>query len=143
MLGSRRGALCSMLGKVPLTPARKLVRGYSMENVIAEREFEYQAPGAESPQTIVVRLGRPEPDGNDWRVPFELRGPGPDEVRSAAMWGVDSMQALVLALGIIRTELGIYARRGRLTWLGGDELGLPSPPPLPADAPSGNENDDE
>ncbi|MFN7144121.1 MAG: DUF6968 family protein [Myxococcota bacterium] len=96
-----------------------------MDDVIAERELELLLPGADTAARIVVRIGRPVPDGQDWRTPYEIHGPGGGEVRARSIFGVDSMQSLLGAVKVIGAELSIHARRGRLTFLGDDDLGFP------------------
>ena len=95
-------------------------------NVIAERALEFRASGETESQQIVVRLGKPEIEakGQNWRIPYEIQGPDPEDVHRGVARGEDSMQALVLALQILPAELATFARRGELTWLGGKELGF-------------------
>jgi hypothetical protein len=87
--------------------------------------------GADTPSRILVRLGRPVRDGEDWRTPYEIHGPAAGDLRARSIFGVDSMQSLLCAVQIISAELSVYARRGRLTFLGEADLGLPL---LPADS---------
>ncbi|MFT3767582.1 MAG: hypothetical protein QM820_19175 [Minicystis sp.] len=98
-----------------------------MDDVIAERTLELLAEGASTPSTIVVQLGRPVRDGQDFRTPYEIRGPAPDEVRARSIFGVDAVQSLFLAMQTIGAELTAYGRRGRLTFLGEADLGFPLP----------------
>jgi hypothetical protein len=98
-------------------------------DVIAEREALF-APREGAPHGITVRLGRPVPDprspGQAWCCPYQVLGIGRDRV--FAMFGVDAMQALLLAVHAIPAELAAYVRTrgGTLlhfeapdtTWLG-------------------------
>jgi len=98
-------------------------------DVIAEREALF-APRDGEPHGITVRLGRPIPDPRSsehaWCCPYQVLGLGRDRV--FACFGVDAMQALVLALHTIPAELAAYVRAhdGTLlhldapdtTWLG-------------------------
>ena len=92
-----------------------------LHDVIAERELE---AGDGRPGGVTVRLGRPAPDPEgDWSCPFQVVGiDGRAEVYAA--YGVDALQALVLAIQMIRAQLGSAQARHGLTWLGGDDLGL-------------------
>lgn len=98
-----------------------------MDDVIAERELTLVPEGADTPSRILVRIGRPVRDGQDWQTPYEIRGPAADDIRARSIFGVDSMQSLLLAVQTIGAELSTYARRGRLTFLGEDDLGFPLP----------------
>jgi hypothetical protein len=87
--------------------------------VIAKRELERRGGG----EPVVVRIGRPaeDPEG-DWYCPVQITGVGDDTVYKA--FGADSMQALVLALQMLRARLGAEQREHGLTWLGMDDLGV-------------------
>lgn len=89
------------------------------QEVIAHREFD--VPGGSTP--AVLRIGRPEahPDG-DWVCAVQITGLGDDEVYEAA--GVDSLQALTMALQMARVRLESHRRTQRIAWLSGDDLGL-------------------
>lgn len=83
-------------------------------------------------QKIEVRLGKPEPcpDGIDWYCPHQTVGLGSGRVRYAI--GVDTVQALVLALSMVGAELYTSPEyeAGRLNWDGGavkGDLGFPVP----------------
>ena len=88
--------------------------------VMAERRLERAGEGAEP---VVVRIGRPVEDlDGDWVCPFQITGRGDDTVYAAA--GIDSVQALVLGLQMIRAQLDDHARTHPLTWLDGSDLGF-------------------
>lgn len=94
-----------------------------MTELIARRE--YTLTTADRTATIVVHLGRPVPfpdDPNDnWYCPWTVDGP--DGLWEHYAGGVDALQAVLLAVSGLRADLQLLARRGSLTWLGGD-LGL-------------------
>ena len=68
-----------------------------------------EADGTTIPATI--RVGKPyeEADGSCWRCPVEVAG---YRGRYADIAGVDSLQALCLALALVRTELSNFRARG-------------------------------
>lgn len=77
---------------------------------IAEATVRLREPdGTTVPATI--RVGKPyeEADGSCWRCPVEVAG---YRGRYADMAGVDSLQALCLALALLRTELSNLRARG-------------------------------
>lgn len=80
--------------------------------VIAERQL---AVGG-SRRHLMVRLGAPKSVKVDWMCPYQLLGLGRKTVRGA--FGVDSFQALVMALESIREDLA--AINEPLTWVGGE-----------------------
>jgi hypothetical protein len=93
-------------------------------------------PDVGEPHRIVVRLGRPVPDARaperTWCCPYQVLGIGRDRV--SAIFGVDAMQALILALHTVPGELAAYVRThpGKLasfsapdtTWLGACRMAL-------------------
>lgn len=86
---------------------------------IAEREFVIcDADGNES--RAVARIGRPHPDQSeeDWVCPYEIVVAG--KRKAFRIYGVDSIQALVLALKTVDVELEVRAKQlgGVLMWLG-------------------------
>jgi hypothetical protein len=91
-------------------------------DLVAERVFEFWEEGAEQPSAVRVLVGRPaqEASGPDWAAPYEIHGPGPEEVRRYHAMGVDAMQALILALQILPVWLAGIQSRGRVTWLGSE-----------------------
>lgn len=94
-----------------------------IDSVIAKRILK-----AKDGREIEVVFGRPEkfPDDDDFYCPFQIIGLGDEKVRYAG--GVDSMQALILAL----KKLSYYVTsldevtKGEVQWLDGSEpdLGL-------------------
>lgn len=93
-----------------------------MDQIIAERVYEFWKTGAEQPSTVRVLVGRPQQEttGPDWAAPYEIHGPGPDEVRSYYAMGIDAMQALILALQNLPLWLEELPSLGRLRWIGGE-----------------------
>lgn len=86
-------------------------------------------------QVIAVSLFAPAADGENWSCAYEVDWP--EAPRRNAALGVDSMQALVLALQMLGAELhaGRPVQIQSLEWLGTDgSLGLPLPPSLRAEA---------
>ena len=78
---------------------------------------------------IVVSLGMPRPDrhkGGDWECPFLIEGIGKPKVQK--VFGVDSMQALVIAIKGIRVTLETVGRE--LFWLDG-QIGTGFPLDVP------------
>jgi hypothetical protein len=73
-------------------------------------------------------VGKPIPtdDGNqDWQCDYKIEGLGNAKVRQAV--GVDPIQAIMLALTYLSTTLYFSDeyKDGKLSWLGGSDLGLP------------------
>jgi hypothetical protein len=97
--------------------------------VVAERQVR---AGAGTP--VVIRIGAPHPDplstNGDWRCPYRITGLGDEAVGAA--FGVDSLQALLLAVYRVRLDLAARAESAgvELDWLGLPELGLTVDPPL-------------
>jgi hypothetical protein len=76
---------------------------------------------------VTVMVGRPVPDletpYHDWCCPYQLRGIGDEVVRG--VFGVDAMQALILALHTLPTELRALARKASGSFPDlDDDLGL-------------------
>ncbi|MGE0129678.1 MAG: hypothetical protein AB7U82_16485 [Blastocatellales bacterium] len=96
-----------------------------IKELIAERVLRLQTDDGVV-REIIVRLGKPEPDGQDWACVYQITG----FARTCGMriYGVDAFQALLLAICSLMVDLEAQTTRagGRLSWLGGD-LGFPSP----------------
>lgn len=86
-----------------------------------------------SHEEVSVLLGRPQqlPGHPDYYCPYQIRGAGADTLSYAC--GIDSFQALLLALSTIEVELGILKKQfgGELRWDCGKQgaLGFPVMPP--------------
>lgn len=75
-------------------------------------------------KVVTVRLGKPRKvRGGDWACPYQISGLGRAKVHYA--YGVDALQALILAIEGIRTALEKTGRR--LSWVGGEpgDTGFP------------------
>ena len=98
--------------------------------MIAERELEFQPSDGSEPRKVMVRFGPPTLDDDDWRVSIEIHGLSSEVYRKDA-WGVDSAQAIIEALWIAPVLLKSLAAeaKGKLTFLGNDDLGFYRPPP--------------
>lgn len=97
-------------------------RPSGLGELVAERQLVLERPG-EPPDTVVVRFGRPvrapvPEDPETWWCPVQVIGLGKDRITSVA--GVDSLQALVLALEFVTNTLPDAARNvgGTINWLG-------------------------
>jgi hypothetical protein len=87
--------------------------------VIATRRLKLQLPPNEI--DISVRIFLPEVDNEGWRCAYEIDWP--DGKRSSAAAGVDSVQALFLALQKIGIDIytSDYHRQGQLVWFEADQ----------------------
>lgn len=94
--------------------------------MLLTRTLEYTPPGAAAPSRIEVTIGAPEPDplpGGDCRVHVEIAGFAEPYARH--FFGVDPIQALLLALGTVPDVIASLAGPGaRVTWLGAEDLGF-------------------
>jgi len=84
---------------------------FDLGDVIATRKLRFK--GADSTLVDVsVSLGKPVPDPRDPQrtrmCPYQIRGIGDERTR--AIFGIDTMQALILALHILPIELAAIAR---------------------------------
>ena len=84
--------------------------------IVAERRLELRKNGRARP--VTVRLHRPQRDplpGGDWMCVVEIQGiPGRRPLMRAS-YGVDQMQALLLAFELMRLELRLLQGAQRLT----------------------------
>ena len=94
-----------------------------MESVFIERQFEL---GGEA--RVVVRFLRPESDRGDYRCDYKIVWP--DRERSFHAFGIDAVQALMLAMQMAHVDLLLSpeSKAGDLCWLGERNLGLPLSP---------------
>jgi hypothetical protein len=97
------------------------------KGIVAERRLELRRNGRRN--SVTVRLRRPQRDllpGGDWICVVEVDGiPGRRRLVRAS-YGVDAVQALLLAFQLMRLELRLLKDDGfALTWLGADDLGFP------------------
>ena len=101
-----------------------LMKTIDLGQVLASRTVRFQ-PAVGAAIDVVVSLGMPirDEDGRAWLCPFGISGIRDEPVRAA--FGIDAMQALVLALHVLPTELRAIAREESGTFPSGDEdLGL-------------------
>jgi hypothetical protein len=89
----------------------------SIGEVIASRTLTTQGDGNATSE-VTVLLGKPQqwPDQDDYFCPYQIKGAGDEKIRY--MGGVDSFQALHLALSTLRVELEVLNKHlaGRLRW---------------------------
>ncbi len=91
--------------------------------IIAEREIDGYA--GDKPCKVVIKIGKPfkeEADGSCWYCPYSINAPGNDRKFYGA--GIDSLQALKLAISNIKAELGSLYSSFRLSWNGETDLGF-------------------
>jgi hypothetical protein len=99
---------------------------------LVERELELQPSDGSEPRKVTIRFGPPILDEDDWRVSIEIHGLSPEgQVFRKDAWGVDSAQALIEALWLAPVLLKSLAAdtKGKLTFLGNNDLGFYRPPP--------------
>jgi len=96
-------------------------RTFELGDVIADRRLVFEATEGWT-RDVSVKIGRPVRDTSapreTWVCPYEIQGLGTG--RAMGIFGVDAMQALVLAIHTIPSELAAYARNpgGRFLHLG-------------------------
>jgi hypothetical protein len=95
--------------------------------VIVERYFEAKDEAGDEKE-VILRIGMPvrsSQPGEDWCCPYQIDGIEESRVRVA--FGIDSLQAFLLALEKAKAELGYIQRVShlRVTWLEQDEWGMP------------------
>jgi hypothetical protein len=104
-------------------------REFELGDVIAERRLVFEATAGWT-QDISVKIGRPVLDSlaphETWVCPFQVQGLGRGRVMG--IFGVDAMQALLLAIHTIPAELACYIRDpgGRFLYLGGTDASFVS-----------------
>jgi hypothetical protein len=100
----------------------------SVGELIASRTLTIQQDGSATAE-VTVLLGKPQqwPEHDDYFCPYQIKGAGDDKIRYTG--GVDSFQALHLALSTLRVELEVLNKdlAGRLRWECDDSgaLGFP------------------
>jgi hypothetical protein len=87
------------------------MREFQLGEVIAERRTVFEAATV-SRSDVTIRIGRPilhiEPPRESWVCPIQIHGVG--DGRVMGIFGVDTMQALLLAVHTIPAILGYYVR---------------------------------
>ena len=105
------------------------MRKFDLGEVIASRKLQFKHHDG-SVCDVVVNLGRPVPDpqdpGRTSICPFQIVGVGSGKTK--AIFGVDTIQALTLALHVLPSELSALARQenGNFVPPGDEDLGLSS-----------------
>lgn len=100
---------------------------WGLGTVVAERHFGARNVAGEE-REVVLRIGAPIPDprpGGDWCCPYQITGLPHN--RASRAFGVDPLQAFLLALQKARAEL-VFSQRIhslRLTWLEQHDWGFP------------------
>jgi hypothetical protein len=92
--------------------------------VIAERELDGYDDGA--PCKVFVRFGQPfqNESGDSWYCPYSISSPQGERIFYGA--GVDSLQALRIAIANVSAELATRYAGFRLKWLNENDLGFSS-----------------
>jgi hypothetical protein len=104
-------------------------REMDVEEIVAERELEVL--GSPS-RKVIVRIGKPVRESSgEWGCPHRIEGLG--EASVEVTYGVDSMQALQLAMDRVRAILGESAER--VAWFGDEQLGSGMPRTVPVILP--------
>jgi hypothetical protein len=84
---------------------------------IADLRLHLVRKGETRKSRLQVKVGAPQPDGEDWYCPVCIKGLDSKERR---IFGVDSWQALTLALRLVEAMLRREVRQGgQLYYLGG------------------------
>ena len=84
---------------------------------VADLGLQLLRHGAKRKSAVHVTIGAPEPDGNDWCCPIRLKGLVDSKER--CILGVDSWQAIILALRLTEALLKNEVRKGgKLYYLG-------------------------
>jgi hypothetical protein len=93
-------------------------------SVIAERQLDGRENGR--PCKVVVRFGKPVQDQGDgsWYCPYSVATENGERLFYAA--GVDSLQALRIAISMVGSELSTLYSHLELTWGGEGDLGFSS-----------------
>jgi hypothetical protein len=93
--------------------------------IIIERALEGRVN--DRPCAVIVKIGKPFPDetgGGSWCCPYSISVGADERIFYGA--GVDSLQALRIAIKNIDAELSTIYRDLKLTWMGDTDLGFSS-----------------
>jgi hypothetical protein len=91
-----------------------------INSVIAERKLSYEDDAAHCKDVCVI-LGKPtESDKGDYFCQVQILGLGDEKLRP--IYGIDSMQALQLALRFISSQLDDH--RKNLRWVENEDSGF-------------------
>jgi hypothetical protein len=94
-------------------------------DLVVERTFRLKSNVAVE---VTARIFRPVAEGNDFRCSYTIDWP--DKQENGRAYGVDSLQALLLAVQRLGVDVYCsgYKKRGDLVWLQeGGGFGLPLP----------------
>jgi hypothetical protein len=97
----------------------------------------YQIDGVEVP----CRFFSPVADGNDFRCRYTFEVGSASRSRNA--WGVDAVQALLLAMSAAHADLLMLREQEGKTvhWIGDEEIGLPVADLYPGEGPTAPEQE--
>lgn len=96
----------------------------SIGAAIASRTLECHDPRDPEADSLTVQLFAPRHNGSEWECTLAFARPGRETERQS-IYGIDSMQSLLLAVQTIDAFLVSYRSSGlELTWLGEPELGF-------------------
>jgi hypothetical protein len=99
----------------------------AIKHPIATRDLWIREPnGTDRPVQVLIAAPEPEPGKDDFICKWQALGVGDEEARIS--YGVDSAQALVLALHMIAAYLEAHKEENHLWWLDHKDpnLGFPS-----------------
>lgn len=101
---------------------------FSLGDIVAERTFEKISSEGQPIGKVTVKIGRPvEVEIGRSYCPYQIQGMGEEKMRYAM--GVDTIQALILALTKVGTDLYTSQewKMRSLTWMGDSSgnLGIP------------------
>jgi uncharacterized protein DUF6968 len=93
-----------------------------MASVFIERQFEL------GEARVVLRLFVPEPSDKDYGCEYSIVWP--DREQRRRIFGIDAVQALLLAMQMAHVDLLLSpeSKAGQLTWLEERDFGLPFSP---------------
>lgn len=100
---------------------RKVHEGLRGLAPIARTLAFHPADGGQA-QDVSVSIGVPECDGRDWTTTVVIEFAGTH--KETMVPGVDGIQCVIGALFLLPTLLSSTLPKGRLTFLGGDDLGF-------------------
>ncbi len=92
-----------------------------MENILAERTIALDVDG--KPQrSIRMMIGKPVlVDEDEWSIPYEIHGPGADQIERRELYGFDAWQVLRLAFWFVPEQVINRVPMGsRLTFEGNE-----------------------
>ena len=99
-----------------------------MSPEIAVRHYDLAENGQRSDVTVRIFQPEPDPDGPHYRCKVQIEWPS--DIKQLFAYGVDAIQALILALNLLGTYINTSqaVKEGRLVWLKpGGGFGLPVP----------------